>query len=303
MKCPNCGKEIAGNSLFCENKSMKKCVCSILVLIVVSFVCMSWSPIENHYTGWDLYGLKGKVKELHIKLYNMHVPNGMAIPYSDEVHSEDIYFSEDGRIDSTISMPIRWKHIYTYSEDTVICDQYYENSASFSNKEISVYDKDGKIVEKILYDSDMTVYQKKIFSYDAKQRIASCLSVDGSDYEHEQIKDFTFNPRGLVTSCNHYRWYGENPHFLDYKIYYKYDKQGNTIMRKKKDRTGRIDFVQKMEYNKNGCCSAIWYDDELACTCEYEYDENGNYVVCRTTYTEGSNQNKVETKVRTIVYY
>lgn len=281
---------------------MKNRLFPVLALIAMAVVLSSWYPVMNRYylpqpDGWDEYDLVDDVKELHIRFTDEYVPDNMAVPsLSDEMTTIDIYFSEDGRIDSSLQLPTKWESKYQYVGNMQICDAYYFDE--LSNRYLTTYTPFGAIDEKMVFDEHgEPIYHEQYF-YDLDQHFVLGYRTSSRGYCKETVTNIKYDKQGQAIYSEHYYQYGDNPQFMDITEQFVYDSDGRVIRRTETDRAGSVS-VSEYEYDVQGHLTAIWEDGRVTCTYTYEFDDHGNIILVRADF----GNNRYETQIRTIVYY
>jgi len=145
---------------------------------------------------------------------------------------------------------------YTFSENGLVSEiKSFDEEGDFSTRETISYDEKKQIVQRMVYDTNDKVLEKREFTY----------SDDGSVEEKYYGKDGTLEKTTTAKKDDQNREAevvertGQGK--LISAVYTRYDEKGNVIDRHHKDFNSKI-----LRYS---------YDEENRCTGEEVFDENG----------------------------
>lgn len=213
-------------------------------------------------SGWESYGLKGKVKNL--KETHYEISNDLA----DSAYKNR--FSYKKRID------------FDSKGKTIEINEWKRENYSF--KEIHAYDTLGNLAKIEYYEgSSKTPSTKTVFKYDAYGNKAEDVQ-----YNH----DNSFNSRtayfnDFESSSIEYKRMDINRNLISKEIK-KYNEQGLEIVYEAYDSKENLSSIHKYSYDKSGNITTDLYDFvEIGSKMEYKYKYNDQgYLIEQTDFSD-----------------
>lgn len=287
---------------------------TIVLSILSFFISVS---AQTPKTGWEKYGLKGKVKE--VREYGMKKPGGIKKKGSllnsrsfdakgnkveqcyyyddDSLNYKDVY-----KYDSNNNMieecwykadgSLFHKGVFKY-ESNNLTELYVYNSDSLKSKNILKYDEDNNKIEECLYKPDGSLICKRVYKYDSNNNKIEMYKQDfydnGLELEHyiNYIKYKYDSNNNMIEEC----WYMADSS-LSVKTTIKYDENNNKIEEISCLHDGSLLSKSTFKYdsNNNVVEKAIYISDgSLISKRLYKYDSHNNCIeIKNVTYGNGS---------------
>ena len=237
----------------------------LVYLLIASCSNCKFYKMKEKKTGWEVAGLKGKVKEVRI----FDAPKKQAysiLKFDIKGNLIEDFFLEANR------------YIYSYDDNGNNIKKYcYNSNGELSWTDSLKYDNNGYLLEVWRIDNQRKSSLLTSYKYDNCGNITeeihfasdTCKLIFDYDEKGNNIKICKFNSDNI----------------MEFKTTYMYDNKGNEIEECEYDSEGRLYLKMTTKYDENGnetekCC---YGPDGLLNTKEiYIYDDKGNMVeFCR----------------------
>lgn len=220
---------------------------------------MKKSPVANmrsstKKTGWELEGLKGKVKEHAMTLYDIRNKAGKDVKeisikavfkYNKKGNrTEGAYFDADG--------VLMKKYIARYDGR---CNQtegaWYNADGSLFRKDVFKYNGNDNKIERANYNADEVLLNRTIYKFDANGKPTEGIlcNMDGS----LKVKGvYKYDASGKLLEIEHYKADGSANSKIsfmnDIKKNREKDEMGNTIEEARYDQKGNLTKISTSSY-------------------------------------------------------
>lgn len=168
--------------------------------------------------------------------------------------------------------------VVTYNEDGKIIESYLPGKIVEWDDEwtrfTAKYDAKGNRIEELVYDHNGRCFLKKIFKYNANNKLIEELTTHYTIEETFTIKYVAkYNDKGLlIEECDS----SVEDGYVNYRVTYKYDKKGNQTEYCRYTNDNSIEEKTTNKYDNNGKLILYTYSSEEASQKNtYRYDENG----------------------------
>lgn len=291
----------------------------ISTLCLIALIAIQVSAQVNKPTDWENYELKGKVKSIVEKNWDIEEEKGVDTTVIEMKFNAAGFFTA-----KTIAFADGRKKIHTYgnngNEIEYINDEgfkstytYDENGnmigaddsdPKYGGKSVYKFNIDNHLIETINYEPDSTIYSHYIYQYDAKGN-----QIEFDDYKGKEIvgkTTFAYNDAGKKTETAFYLRGN-----LNEITHYSYNEKGEESSHKIFDPEGKLKSTYAFLYDEKGNLISMTVTDieqekttERIYSYSYEYDAQGNWIT-HTSYSnkDGFKKKATENSVREIVYY
>lgn len=256
------------------------------------------SRAQSSQTDWDEYELRGRVKELTIKIYKAHVESGTLV--KDELWSTTVVeFSPEGKL-LQVERKGESKKTYSYTKNQQIIKEYDESRA-LTGQKVTNYTDWGAIQSIVSYNAKGVLTAKIEYTYDKNHVLTERLYQDVY-YQYTKEKNIQFDAAGHEIRCERYN----KDNQLKEIETNTYDVDGRKILNKVEryseqgyDYGGRYRYT----YNPEGFTYMVESANDseeyhVTHLLKYAYDIHGNYITKNNMYDWWPSIQE-----RTIIYY
>ena len=277
------------------------------LMLVISFVLFSCKPSVNELsTDWNVYGLKGRVKELHQWKYIADYQYGELIK-KQLIDSTIIYFNDNGKIErrlfEEINSPIgsvSGEEIFTYHDNMCISEKHtytYWNNRTELEKHITINDDYGDPIRYTIFNAAGQETYRTEYIYTDNRRLREVAIYYKNELQSKK-KFFEYDDQGMIKK---YVEYDQNGLFDTHLL--AYDLKGNILTYTITDDEGKIIRETSYTYNDESLINKqiehVTIDKREDITnYSYKYDQHGNFIVKNIT----SEMEKTIVQ-RVIIYY